>query len=228
MWDSKFFHLFIFSFFTMIDKKYKKLIEKAIGTEDSEEAEKEDFAINIKKFFLEIIKVVIISAFIVVPIRYFIIQPFFVSGASMQPQFFNGEYLIIDEVTYRSGLPERGDVIVFRYPKDPSQFYIKRVIGLPGETVEIKNGQVVIYNRENSWGMLLDEPYLKSGEITRGDVYLKISDGQYFVLGDNRQASSDSRMWGTVDKKFIIGKVWLRAWPFNRVKAFTEQIDYIK
>lgn len=208
---------------------YKKIREKeaadAKGVEKKETAEV-GFLKDVIDFFVEIIKVVIISAAIVVPIRYFLIQPFYVSGASMQPQFFNGEYLIIDEITYRAEMPKRGDVIVFKYPKDPSQFYIKRVIGLPGEIIEIKNGQVVIYNGENPIGKVLEEPYLRAGEVTRGDIYQELGENQYYVLGDNRQASSDSRMWGTVDKKYIIGRVWVRAWPFDKAKIFSRETTY--
>jgi signal peptidase I len=209
-----------------MDEKYKKLINQAIGNAEEEKKDGKGFYGNLFKFVFEVAKVVAISAIIVLPVRYFLIQPFFVSGASMQPQFYNGEYLIIDEITYRSSAPERGDAIVFRYPNDPSQFYIKRVIGLPGETVEIKDGKVAIFNKENPWGLILEESYLAPGEITRGDIYQKIDDDKYFVLGDNRQASSDSRVWGLVEKKYIIGKVWLRAWPPDKIKVFKEEIGY--
>jgi len=209
-------------------KNLKKEIDELSGREEVDENKKQSESYKgFFDFFKEIVKVVVISAFIVIPIRYYMIQPFFVSGASMVPQFHNGEYLIIDEFSYRNNAPQRGDVIVFRYPKDPKQFYIKRIIGLPGETIQIKNEQVVIYNKGNPWGLLLDETgYLQEGETTRGDIDAKLEDNQYFVLGDNRQFSSDSRYWGTVDKKFIIGKVWLRAWPFNEVKVFSEKITY--
>jgi len=208
-----------------MDEKYKKLINQAIGN-DEEKKDDKGLSGNFFKFILEVVKVVIVSAIVVLPIRYFLIQPFFVSGASMQPQFFNGEYLIIDEITYRSNAPQRGEVIVFRYLNDPSQFYIKRIIGLPGETVEIKDGKVMIFNRDNPWGLILDESYLSLGEITKGDIYQKIDENKYFVLGDNRQASSDSRVWGLVDKKYIIGKVWLRAWPPGKAKVFKDKIVY--
>lgn len=205
----------------------KKTINQLIGSEEAENAGIKTLFKSFLKFFLEIVKVVIISALIVVPIRYFLIQPFFVGGASMQPQFSNGEYLIIDEIGYRNNPPRRGDVIVFRYPKDPAQFYIKRIIGLPGETIRIKDNKVLIFNEESPWGLQLEESfYLRQGEITRGDIDVKLGDSEYFVLGDNRQASSDSRVFGSVDKKFIIGRVWLRAWPFERAKVFSEQITY--
>lgn len=209
-----------------MDIKIKKTIDALTGRADKDAASGKEFKKSRWGYFLELIKVAIISMLIVVPVRYFFIQPFFVSGASMQPQFYNGEYLIIDEFTYRREEPKRGDVVVFRYPKDPSQFYIKRIIGLPGETVEIKNGKLEIFNQENPWGLVLNEPYLEEGEINRGDMSVKVDPSNFFVMGDNRQASSDSRMWGTVDKKYIIGKVWLRAWPPNQAKAFSEQIIY--
>lgn len=212
-------------------KSFKKEIDRLPGREeDYEEKKQEESYKGFFDFFKEIIKVVIISAVIVIPIRYYLIQPFFVSGASMVPQFHNGEYLVIDEFSYRNNAPQRGDVVVFRYPKDPSQFYIKRIIGLPGETIQIKNEQVVIYDKNKElypWGLVLDETgYLRKGEVTKGNVNLTLEDSQYFVLGDNRQFSSDSRYWGAVDKKFIVGKVWIRAWPFDSVKIFSEQITY--
>lgn len=209
-------------------KNLKKEIDQLSGREENyEEKEQEESYKGFFDFIKEIIKVVAISAIIVIPIRYYLIQPFFVSGSSMVPQFYNGEYLIIDEFSYRNNAPQRGDVVVFHYPKDTAQFYIKRIIGLPGETVQIKNEQVIIYNKDNPWGLILDEAgYLKKGEITKGSVDLLLEADQYFVLGDNRQASSDSRYWGVVDKKFIIGKVWVRAWPFNEAKVFSEKITY--
>jgi len=178
-----------------------------------------------KKLFIfvwEIAKLVIISLAIIIPIRYFLIQPFFVRGASMEPNFDNGQYLVIDEISYRFNEPQRGDIIVFKYPLDPSQYYIKRLIGLPSETVEVKNGKVFIYNSLHPQGMILDESdYLSERAITMGDnIKVVLGEREYFVLGDNRQASSDSRKWGALSKEYIIGRVWLRAWPFNLVEVF--------
>ena len=164
-------------------------------------------------FTWEILKIVIISLAIIIPIRYFLIQPFFVNGASMEPNFLNGDYLIIDEISYRFEAPQRGDVIIFRYPLDPSQFFIKRVIGLPGEKVKVINDSVFIN------GKPLDESKYLQGVDTAGNVEVTLEGDEYFVLGDNRQASSDSRRWGEVNEKFIIGRAWLRAWPFNRLGA---------
>jgi signal peptidase I len=165
---------------------------------------------EVVEFTWEILKIVIISLAIIVPIRYFLIQPFFVNGASMEPNFQNGDYLIVDEISYRFDAPERGDVVIFRYPLDPSQFFIKRVIGLPGENIKVEDGKVFIN------GKVLDESKYLQNIDTAGSIEVKLAENEYFVLGDNRQASSDSRKWGEVDKKFIIGRAWLRAWPFNR------------
>ena len=169
-------------------------------------------------FVWEISKVVIISLAIIVPVRYFLIQPFFVNGASMEPQFHDGEYLIVDELSYRITDPKRGEVIIFKYPKDPSQYYIKRIIGLPGEKIKINQEKITIFNSENSDGFTLDESnYLLDGKKRDFSMETKLSDGEYFVMGDNRRASSDSRTWGALPENFIIGRAWIRAWPLDKI-----------
>lgn len=170
--------------------------------------------LSILLFLFEILKIVIIALLIVIPIRYFLFQPFFVRGPSMEPSFANGDYLIIDELSYRFSAPQRGDVIVFKYPYNPSQRFIKRIIGLPGETVEIKNGKVIIYSSQG--GRILDESeYLSSNTQTPGEVRITLGNDEYFVLGDNRSVSADSRSWGPLKREYIIGKVFLRAFPFT-------------
>lgn len=172
-------------------------------------------------FWWETVKVVIISSAIVLPVRYFLIQPFFVRGSSMEPNFDSGQYLVIDEISYRFEDPQRGDVVVFKYPLDPSQYYIKRLVGLPGEVVEIKDGQITVYNGEYPEGVLLDESaYLAGGAFTQRDIRMKLGAEEYFVLGDNRVASSDSRRWGALPEGNIIGRVWLRAWPLATAAVF--------
>lgn len=166
-------------------------------------------------FIWEISKIVIVALLIVVPIRTFIFQPFFVKGQSMEPNFENGDYLIIDEISYRFREPQRGEVIVFKYPNNPSQRYIKRIIGLPGETVEVKDGKVFIANER------LDESSYFPGEIfTPGSAQLSLGNNEFFVLGDNRIASSDSRSWGVLPRNDIIGRVFIRAWPFAALAKF--------
>ncbi len=177
---------------------------------------------NFFLFILELIQVVIISFLIILPIRYFLIQPFYVQGASMEPNFYNDEYLIVDEISYTFREPRRGEIIVFRYPKNPQEYFIKRIIGLPGETVQIKDGKVIIYNAEHPQGTTLKEGYLKPGMRTNSTSEEKIELGpnEFFVLGDNRNASKDSRFFGPVNRSFIIGRVFLRGWPFNRIDVF--------
>ena len=169
-------------------------------------------------FFLEVLQIVLISCAIIIPIRYFLIQPFYVKGASMEPNFYDHEYLIIDELSYRFRDPLRGEIIVFRYPRDPSQFFIKRVIGLPGETIEITNGKVVIYNDSYPNGMTLQEEYIV--EVTDGKKKTVLGEEEYYLLGDNRDESLDSRSFGVVEDDSIIGRVWIRGLPISRVTLF--------
>ena len=165
-------------------------------------------------FVWEVSKIVLIALIIVVPIRVFVFQPFFVKGQSMEPNFHNSDYLIIDELTYRFKAPERGDVIVFKYPNNPSQKYIKRIIGLPDETIEIQNNQIIISKYLDT--MVLDESeYLASSVSTLGTVKITLSEDEYFVMGDNRTASSDSRKWGVLPEDNIIGRAILRPWPLE-------------
>ncbi len=163
--------------------------------------------------FWEIAKILIIAFLIVVPIRAFLFQPFLVRGASMEPTFSSGTYLIIDEISYRFNAPVRGDIVVFRFPIDTSQRFIKRVIGLPGETVEIEDGKVVVYSEgaDHQDAFVLEELYLSGG--TPGNSKLELSEGEYYVMGDNRSFSSDSRSWGAVSKDNIIGKVFFKVFP---------------
>lgn len=174
---------------------------------------------KILSFSWETAKLAFVSLAIILPIRYFVIQPFFVLGASMEPNFENGDYLIINEIGYRLDKPRRGDVVVFKYPNNPTQYYIKRIIGLPGEVLTITDGKVSIKNKENPDGFALKEDYLKGVE-TYGNISRTLGFDEYFVLGDNRGASSDSRMWGPLNEKFIVGKVLLRAFPFDKAEIY--------
>ena len=162
-------------------------------------------------FAWELFKIAVIALVIVLPIRYFLFQPFIVKGESMSPNFETGDYLIVDEITYRFSNPQRGDVIVFNYPKDTTQRFIKRVIGLPGETVDVKNGEVSI--TENGKTTILNEKYLPNDLKTYGDANVTLKADEYFVLGDNREYSYDSRSWGIVPRSDIIGKAFLRIFP---------------
>jgi len=171
-------------------------------------------------FLWEVAKIFILAAVIVIPIRYFLFQTFVVSGASMEPSFDNGDYLIVDEISYKINPLCRGDVVVFHYPLKPKARFIKRLIGLPGETVEIKDGKVKIYNSQYPVGRILDESaYLPKDTYTPGNVKVTLKENQYFMMGDNREFSFDSREWGPLEKKYIIGKVRFRLFSFRKMPS---------
>lgn len=182
-----------------------------------EEAPKE----SVKSFIWETVKIVIICLIIVLPLRAYVIQPFYVKGASMEPNFYDHEYLIINEIGYHLGNPVRGDIIVFKHNDTEQSYYIKRVIGLPGERVVIKNSAVYIYNQQNPDSFKLNESeYLPKTTMTDGEIDIRLKDNEYYVLGDNRMSSLDSRRFGPIVRESIIGKTWLRGWPFNKFKVF--------
>jgi len=227
---------------------------------------------NLKNFVLETVEVVLIALAIVLPVRYFIIQPFIVYGQSMEPSFFDKDYLVVDELSFKLRPIKRGEVIIFEAPSEltvtsnpnnkevnlkgilslsflnvsridrtkflefyhkpgyllsakvytaSSTFFIKRVIGLPGEKVTIQNGTVKIYNSEYPDGLILTEPYLSNLVKTTSDINITLPPQQYFVMGDNRMNSYDSRSWGSLNGKAILGRVWLRVWPLNHAAAFS-------
>lgn len=197
----------------------------------------EEVYYGVGSFLWEVVKVFFWAIVIIVPIRVFLLQPFFVQGASMEPNFKDGDYLIINELGYKEteiGLDgikffdlksfrefERGDVAVFKFPRNPKQFFIKRIIGLPGEKVRVENNKVTIFNKQNPEGFDLDENlYLASDLITSGAVEKVLGKDEYFVMGDNRPASYDSRAWGTLSKSHVVGKVLLRAWPLNKAALY--------
>lgn len=201
-----------------------------------EDLKKEGY-LGVGSFIFEIVKIVLLAFVIIVPIRVFLFQPFFVQGASMEPNFEDNQYLIINEFGYKDTSFDLGGktfadvrpfkeitrqtVIVFRYPLDTSKYFIKRAIGLPGEKVEVKGGVVKIYNKENPDGFVLDESaYLGKNVKTNGEVALTLGNNEYFVMGDNRMFSSDSRTWGPVPKKDIMGRVLIRAWPLDKISVY--------
>ncbi len=173
---------------------------------------------------LEIIRFSIIALIIVIPVRLFIAQPFIVSGASMEHTFHNGEYLIVDQLSYHLGHPERGDVVIFRYPRDPSKYFIKRVIGVPGDTITIEGSTVSIQNEQYPQGMVIQEPYIAS---MRPGVTIveELGEREYFVMGDNRDQSSDSRVWGVLQEENIIGRAFIRLFPPREFGVYPGDVD---
>lgn len=168
-----------------------------------------------KETIWELIRFAIIAVIIVFPVRTFVAQPFIVSGSSMVPTFQNGDYLIVDEISYRLKDPERFDVIVFRYPYDQTKFFIKRIIGLPNEKIDVRNGIVTITNTDYPNGLILEQPYVKNK--SKDSEHFELKDNEYFVMGDNRSASSDSRYWGALTKDLIMGKAFLRLLPVKEI-----------
>ncbi len=168
----------------------------------------------------ELIQVALIVTAIVLPIRYFLVQPFYVKGASMEPNFEDKQYLIIDEITYRVREPKRGEICVFRYPNDPSQFFIKRIIGLPGETIDISGGRVTVTTLDGKTVALDESSYLASSVVTAGEKTVTLGTEEYFVMGDNRPNSLDSRIFGPVPRANIVGRVMLRGWPISSLAWF--------
>ncbi len=175
----------------------------------------------VKKIYgLSVLKELATFAFIAVciiyPFRKFIAEPYIVSGASMSPTFETGHYLIIDKISYRYKEPQRNDVIVMKFPEDTSRDFIKRIIGLPGETVRIKNGAVTIINTEHPEGILLTEPFITFQK--QDTLTVTLSQNEYFVMGDNRAGSYDSRAWGPLPVQDIIGTPLIRLYPFTNIE----------
>lgn len=177
---------------------------------------------EVLKFFWEVLETFIFAVLIVVPIHRFVFQPYLVKGDSMNPNFENGDYLIVDEITYRFRDPKRGEVVVFKFPKNEKLKFIKRIIGLPGEKVKILNGKIKIEKDGQSF-YLNEEKYLLD-ERDFGEYEFKLGENEYLVLGDNRLHSFDSRFFGPIKKEKILGRVILRLWPLNSVAAYLNPV----
>ena len=162
----------------------------------------------------------LLALLIITPIRIWVAQPFVVSGNSMLPSLQEGDYLIVDELSYATHNPQRGDLIIFHYPLDPNLVFIKRIVALPGEGVRVHNGIVTITSSSSTSTRVLSEPYRAISAVPKEDVSVRLHDDEYYVLGDNRIASSDSRAWGPLLKTFIIGRASMRLLPFPRMGLF--------
>lgn len=206
-------------------------------TGDEEEYVSQGFWKSAWSSFFELLKVLVFAAIIIIPVKTFFFQPFFVEGASMEPSFSGGDYLIVNEFGYKKTEVRLGDnlqfsvepfrdlsrfdAVVFKYPRNPSQYFIKRIIGLPGETVQIKNSKITIYNTEHPAGLLLDDKmYLSPKTVTPETITTELKSNEYFVMGDNRPNSYDSRAIGPIPEDKIIGKVSVRVWPFTGASIY--------
>lgn len=198
--------------------------EQKIVIESATEAEAE---VKAGSFLWELVRIIVIAFVLMIGFRVFVAEPFVVSGSSMVPNFHNKEYLVVDKLSYRFGEPNRGDVIIFKYPKDTSQYFIKRIIGLPGERVQIDAGKVKVFNDQHPNGVVITEPYLPTNDNTFGTSQIvTLGSSEYYVMGDNRLASSDSRVWGVLPENLIVGKAFLRAFPIAEfgLPRFSEPI----
>lgn len=177
-----------------------------------------------KGLLKDLFTLALLIVLVVIPIRLFVASPFIVDGESMHPAFENLDYLIVNEFLYAFKNPSRGEVIVFRYPENPSVFYIKRIVGLPGETVTISRGSVSVATKDGETQTLL-EPYVVNEDATYTRRVV-LSEDEYFVLGDNRPHSSDSRAWGPLPRANIIGRADVRLLPLRTAEFFPGQVSY--
>lgn len=186
-----------------------------------------------KKFFglngaeiKELLRFALIAIIIILPIRYFVMQPFLVSGLSMDPTFKNRDYLIVDKLSYRLHEPKRGDVIVFKFPNEKRRFLVKRLIGLPGDTVTLKpNGEIIVQNTDYPNGFTVSEDYVFYKDL---DSYsITVPNEKVLVLGDNRPVSYDSRAWGLLDEHRIVGRAYLRLWPLGSIDYLPGKTDLL-
>jgi signal peptidase I len=167
-----------------------------------------------REYLLSLIEILLLLVIVVLPIRFFLFEPFLVKGESMEPNFHNLDYLIVDKLTYSLRQPQRGEVIVFRPPFEERVYYIKRIVGLPLEKLIIEESKITIFNKEHPQGFVLNEPYLQN-HYTAGKIEVNLGPDEYFVLGDNREVSYDSRKWGPVKRERIVGRV---VFQFSLVK----------
>jgi len=184
--------------------------------EEGEKIEKKDA--SMKQSFWELLRFAVIALAIVIPVRMLIAEPYVVSGSSMVPTFQNSNYLIVDKISYKLNSPKRNDVIVFKYPKDETKFFIKRIIALPNEIIDVKDRTITITNKDHQEGFILNEPYVEN--FSNNNIHYELKSNEYYVMGDNRGASSDSRYWGPVKEDLIVGKAFLRLLPLNKISIF--------
>jgi len=193
---------------------------------DTEQTQHETENPDKKTSLKEILSFALIVLAIVIPIRVFIAKPFIVEGASMYPTFDTFHYLIIDQLNYRFHEPERGDVIIFRFPQNESKFLIKRIIGLPHERLELRGTTVTIYNDSHPDGFVLPESYVQPENTLPSDMSVSLGDDEYFVMGDNRKVSADSRYWGPLKREYIIGRAYIRLFPFSKISMLPGATSY--
>jgi signal peptidase I len=200
-------------------KNEESVLEYFEEDESKDEEKKPGSLATILLTVFDFFKTIFIIVVLATVIRYFLIQPFIVDGQSMEPTFQNSDYLITEKVSFRLGTPKRGEVVIFHPPDNPSVNYLKRLIGLPGDEIEIKDKLVYVNGKK------LDEPYLTGGKKTElvqpGNLKVTVKANEYFVLGDNREHSRDSRELGPIPKANVVSRVWVRLFPLSGIKTFS-------
>lgn len=170
-------------------------------------------------FFMDFLETIVVALSIFVVVYLFFMQPHEIKGSSMEPNFHNGEYILTDKISYRFRNPIRGDVIILKAPKNPEIDYIKRVIGLPGERIKVEKGQVYINEVKVDERYVSDTTPLFPGSFLQEGEEITVPEGEYFVMGDNRPHSSDSREFGSIAKNLVIGRAFFRYWPLTKIGA---------
>ena len=163
-----------------------------------------------KPLWREVLEVVVIAVVLALVIRFFVVEPFYIPSESMLPTLEVNDRIIVSKVNYYFTSPERGEILVFKYPLDLSQNFVKRLIAVGGETVELKNSVLYIN------GEAVPEDYLPPDLRYSNFGPVEVPEGHFFMMGDNRNSSSDSRTWGYVDEELLIGRAMLIIWPFDR------------
>lgn len=205
----------------------EKLMPTAVREDSSVVSTASTIPNNEKRYsILSFLLSVILILGLAIGFRVFVAAPYLVEGASMEDTFQTFDYLIVDRLSYRVDEPQRGDVVVFHFPLDPSRTFIKRIIGLPGETVSIEGEAVTITNAENPEGFTLDEPYVADAHRASSSVTVTVGDGEYFVMGDNRKESADSRYWGPLPENQIVGRAFFRLYPLQSISILPGESRY--
>ncbi|MFH2019770.1 MAG: signal peptidase I [bacterium] len=168
-------------------------------------------------FFLDFLETIVVSLAIFAVVYIFLFQPHQVEGHSMEPNFQDAEYILTDKISYRMGEPKRGDVVVFHSPQDERVDYIKRIVGVSGDKIMIQEGYVYLNGVKLEEGFINDPGRVVAGKYMRENTQVEVPIGQFVVMGDNRLHSSDSREWGFVLKRQIVGRAFFRYWPISEL-----------
>lgn len=183
-------------------------------------AQNSSFFDNLKSHIIDFIQTLVVFGAIFALIYLLVAQPHKVSGRSMVPTFQDGDYIFTDKLTYRFREPMHGEVVVLKNPRDESEDFIKRIIALPGDSIKVENSRIFVNGQPANESYLPSDTPTRAGSFLNEGALINVANNQYFVIGDNRDHSSDSREWGPITKEEIIGKVFFRYWPIQTFGIF--------